>query len=163
MIDAHAGGIGGLALTINYLTKSPQSLSNIGECFKGSSEISSEDVLVLVSGTSSCFMASSQKANFISGIWGPYYSAMVPGLFLNEAGQSACGKLIEHVIESHPAYSELKGTDVFAKLDAVLNELCRVEGLEKSCLSRLTKDIHIYPDFHGNRSPFADPCMKGIY
>lgn len=26
----------------------------------------------------------------------------------------------------------------------------------------LTKDFHVYPDFHGNRSPIADPSIKGM-
>lgn len=30
----------------------------------------------------------------MEGVWGPYYSAMVPGLWLNEGGQSATGKLV---------------------------------------------------------------------
>lgn len=40
---------------------------------------------------------------YVSGVWGPYYSAMVPGLWLNEGGQSATGKLLDHVIDTHPA------------------------------------------------------------
>lgn len=28
--------------------------------------------------------------------------------------------------------------------------------------SFLTQDIHIYPDFHGNRSPLADSSFKGM-
>ena len=31
---------------------------------------------------------------FVKGVWGPYFSAMVPGLWLNEGGQSATGKLV---------------------------------------------------------------------
>jgi ribulose kinase len=29
-------------------------------------------------------------------------------------------------------------------------------------LSALTQDIHVLPDFHGNRSPMADPKSKGV-
>jgi ribulose kinase len=31
-----------------------------------------------------------------------------------------------------------------------------------SDVSLLTKDFHMWPDFHGNRSPLADPTMKGM-
>lgn len=26
----------------------------------------------------------------------------------------------------------------------------------------LTVDLHVWPDFHGNRSPLADPTLKGM-
>jgi len=29
-------------------------------------------------------------------------------------------------------------------------------------VSYLTKDMHVWPDFHGNRSPLADPTLKGM-
>lgn len=34
----------------------------------------------------------------MDGVWGPYYSAMVPDLWLNEGGQSATGKLVRAVL-----------------------------------------------------------------
>lgn len=55
-------------------------------------------------------MAVSENRLKISGVWGPYYSAMVPGLWLNEAGQSATGKLLDFLIETHPAFKEMKET-----------------------------------------------------
>lgn len=29
-------------------------------------------------------------------------------------------------------------------------------------VSFLTKDLHVWPDFHGNRSPLADPSLQGM-
>lgn len=31
-----------------------------------------------------------------------------------------------------------------------------------SSVSTLTNDIHVWPDFHGNRSPLADPSLLGM-
>ena len=53
-------------------------------------------------------MSVSEQPRFVPGVWGPYFGAMLPGLWLNEAGQSATGALIDHVIASHPAVAELK-------------------------------------------------------
>lgn len=62
----------------------------------------------LICGTSTCHMVVSKNKIFVDGIWGPYYSAMVPNLWLNEGGQSATGKLLDHIIDSHPASSSIK-------------------------------------------------------
>ena len=160
MIDAHAGGIGGLALTLSYLETNKN--------FFVDKKIQIEEVLVLVSGTSSCFMASSTKEKFIDGIWGPYYEAMVPGMWLTEAGQSASGKLIDHLIHNHPAYNELNEktrkenfSSIYDTLESILNDLANENGLQFESMSQLTSNLHIYPDFHGNRSPLADPRLLG--
>lgn len=41
-----------------------------------------------------CVLQVSQKPLFVSGVWGPYLSVMVPDLWLNEGGQSATGQLV---------------------------------------------------------------------
>jgi len=52
-------------------------------------------------------MCLSTEPKFIKGVWGPYFGAIIDDYWLNEAGQSATGKLIDHIIESHPAYETL--------------------------------------------------------
>lgn len=48
-------------------------------------------------------MIVNEKKLFVSGVWGPYFSAMIPGMWLSEGGQSATGKLLDHIIDTHPA------------------------------------------------------------
>lgn len=45
-------------------------------------------------------------------------------------------------------------------LRGLLAEMARQQKLHD--VSLLTKDFHVWPDFHGNRSPLADPTMKGM-
>lgn len=147
IIDAHAGGLGLLGAGASSL--SPDVL---------------ETRLALIGGTSTCHMAVSAEPKFIEGIWGPYYSAMVPGLWLTEGGQSATGALIDHVIDGHARGAELraearaKGTSAYALLDARLDALAHGTSFPAA----LTRDLHVDPDFHGNRSPRADPTLRGM-
>jgi len=62
--------------------------------------------LAYIMGTSACIMATTSAPRFVPGVWGPYYSGMVPGFWLNEGGQSAAGAAIDHLVKSHPAYGE---------------------------------------------------------
>lgn len=60
IIDAHAGGLGVFGLA----------KGRFNEAF------------ALIGGTSSCHMAVSRRPRFVHGVWGPYYSAMIPGWWL---------------------------------------------------------------------------------
>ncbi|MET0594141.1 MAG: FGGY-family carbohydrate kinase, partial [Polyangiaceae bacterium] len=151
IIDAHAGGLGLLGVPLDG---------------QAPAETTLEQRIALIGGTSSCHMAVSRDPKFIGGIWGPYWSAMVPGMWLTEGGQSATGALIDHTIDVHARGKELreeairKGTTPYALLNERLADLEKREGARFA--GELARDLHVLPDHHGNRSPRADPTLRGM-
>jgi len=90
----------------------------------------------------------------------------IPGLWLLEGGQSSTGSLIDHVIFSHAGAAALveraknENTSVYSLLNNIVKSLQRRYGLPY--LALLTQNLHMLPDFHGNRSPRADPQAVGV-
>jgi FGGY-family pentulose kinase len=148
-IDAHAGGIGVIGAAIGDTRPDAAALLHR---------------LALVGGTSSCHMAVSVEPRFVPGVWGPYYAAMVPGLWLNEGGQSATGSLIDHMVMTHAAYpavleqARVAGETIYQRLNAMLETLAASVAFPAA----LTEGLHVMPDFHGNRSPRADATLRGM-
>jgi D-ribulokinase len=147
LIDAHAGGVG----TIGGRGKSGEA---VDVCRR----------LAYIMGTSACIMATTREPCFVPGVWGPYHSGMVPGFWLNEGGQSAAGAAIDHLVRSHPAYDEAvaaahaAGVEVLEFLERRI--VSRVAGPGEAAL--YARDIHVLPEFLGNRSPFADPDARAV-
>jgi FGGY-family pentulose kinase len=134
LIDAHAGALGALG-----------------------GEIAGADLdrrIAMIAGTSSCHMALSSAPRFVPGVWGPYFGAVAPGLWLNEGGQSASGALLDHLLDWTAEGRALgrRGHEVMLRRIA---ELRAAEGMA------FARDLHVLPDFHGNRSPLADPTPRG--
>ncbi|XP_012150271.2 FGGY carbohydrate kinase domain-containing protein isoform X1 [Megachile rotundata] len=147
LIDAHAGGLGMIGCSVPGVPVNLQTR------------------LALICGTSTCHMIVNEKKLFVNGVWGPYFSAMIPGLWLNEGGQSATGKLLDHIIDTHPATPGiLKSLSGNKHIQQYLSELLQTMADQRNLknVSYLTKDLHVWPDFHGNRSPLADPALKGM-
>ncbi|RWO60117.1 FGGY-family carbohydrate kinase [Mesorhizobium sp.] len=111
--------------------------------------------LALIAGTSSCVMAMSPDPQPFAGVWGPYYGAALPRLWLSEGGQSATGALLDHIIRWHGAGGEPDAA-MHAKIAGRVAELRATEG------DNLAARLHVLPDFHGNRSPLADPHAVGV-
>ncbi|CAA6671062.1 unnamed protein product [Spirodela intermedia] len=152
LIDAHAGGVGVLESV-----PASETLAN------GLSDMSSHGTSLW---TSTCHMAVSLDKIFIPGVWGPYWSAMIPEYWLTEGGQSATGALLDHIVENHLAspllanHAASQGTSIYDLLNKILHSMAKDQNA--LFLSMLTEDIHVLPDFHGNRSPMADPKAKGM-
>jgi FGGY-family pentulose kinase len=149
IIDAHAGGVGTIGAALDGAPITPEAL---------------ESRLSLIGGTSSCHMAVAREERFVPGVWGPYYSAMIPGMWLAEGGQSATGALVDHVVFSHArgaaldADAKARGTTAYALLNERLGALAH----EAPFPAALTRELHVLPDHHGNRSPRADPTLRGM-
>jgi FGGY-family pentulose kinase len=109
----------------------------------------------LIGGTSSCLICFSPTPNFGRSLWGPFRDAVFPGQWLVEAGQSATGGLLNHLIRVHSAGGE-------PTTERHQEVIARVQALRAAEGDRFADQINILPDFHGNRSPFADPTLKGV-
>lgn len=143
IIDAHAGGIGAIGAPLNRNRK-----------------LKPENVLSLIAGTSSCHMVVSKNPVFVPGVWGPYFSAMIPGMWLTEGGESATGSLIDFVLQTNSLYDKLnktaqsKGQILSEYLNDHLDILLKKDKF-------LTRNMNVLPYFHGNRSPRANPHARG--
>ena len=111
--------------------------------------------LALIAGTSSCVMALSGEPRPFPGCWGPYFGAALPGRWLTEGGQSATGALLDHLISWHRQGGD-PTVEMHRRIAARVVELKAQEGPD------LAPRLHVVPDFHGNRSPFADPYALGV-
>ena len=145
LIDAHAGGIG-----------------TVGGRKRDGAAADPRRRLGYIMGTSACIMATTESPVFVPGIWGPYYAAMAPGLWLNEGGQTTAGAGIDHIVRAHPAYAAASnaasesGLSILDYLEVRI--VARAGGLSRAAL--IARDLHVLPDFLGNRSPFADPEVR---
>ncbi|KKC32146.1 FGGY-family carbohydrate kinase [Devosia psychrophila] len=136
LIDAHAGALGVLGAFTHDVNTIDRHLA-------------------LIAGTSSCVMALSAEDRPTNGVWGPYFGAVLPGVWLNEGGQSATGALLDHIIRWHGAGGE-PSTDMHHRIATRIMKLRQAEGLA------LANRLHVLPDFHGNRSPLGDPFALGV-
>jgi D-ribulokinase len=147
LIDAHAGGIG-----------------TVGGRSADGEVVNIPERLAYIMGTSACIMASTAEPSFVPGVWGPYFSGMVPGLWLNEGGQSAAGAGIDHLVQSHPAHARAETAAQAAgqSLLKFLEQRALARFAEAGEAALLARDVHVLPEFLGNRSPHADPDARAM-
>lgn len=131
MIDAYAGALGTLGRS---LTDAPQRR------------------LAVIGGTSTCHIGAQPERREVPGVWGPYPGALGDGFAANEGGQSITGALLDHIVALFAAGGEF-GEDPHGALSELL-----LEQLESGDPA---PDVHVLADFIGNRSPLADPNIRG--
>lgn len=154
VIDAYAGWIGTVAAQVDVPGQKTTSGNLDSSCGR----------LAAVAGTSTCHIAMTKEPCFVKGVWGPYKDVMARGYWLAEGGQSCTGALLAHVLANHPAnqalttQAEASNLSRFDYLNLTLENL--VLTTKSRSVVSLAKHWFFYGDFHGNRSPIADPNMR---
>ncbi len=140
LIDAHAGGLGTVGAEGSDATQN----------------------MAYVFGTSSCTMTTTREPVFVPGVWGPYYSAMVPDTWLNEGGQSSAGAAIDHLLTLHPAHGQAAALAKAEGLPLPVWLANRAMAANLSDAVLRLDGLHVVPEFLGNRAPFADPHARAL-
>src|SRR5690606_20923682 len=111
--------------------------------------------VALIGGTSSCIVSLSADPKPGRSLWGPYYEAVLPGHWLVEGGQSATGALLDHIVRMHASGGE-PTPELHGRIIARVQKLRAEQGGDPAA------SLHVLPDFHGSRSPLADPLATGV-
>ncbi|KAI1376126.1 Nup93/Nic96-domain-containing protein [Hypoxylon crocopeplum] len=159
VIDAYAGWVGTVGAKVDTEYGHADESAPANDLAQASTR------LAAVAGTSTCHLAMSEKPVFVNGVWGPYRDVLLPDYWLAEGGQSATGELLRHVLETHPAHKEVlplaeaMHMNIYDYMNGHLRELA--EKSHTPTVSYLGRHFFFYGDLWGNRSPIADPNMKG--
>lgn len=131
IIDAHAGALGTIGLFADDRIDAR---------------------LALIAGTSNCHIGLSSERCVVPGVWGPYGGAVLNGSWCTEGGQSVTGALLDQIIAlmGHGHVGENPHAELSARIKAQADRDPNFAG-----------EIEVWPDFLGNRAPFADPDMRG--
>jgi ribulose kinase len=100
-------------------------------------------------------MTMSRRPLALPGFWGPYSGPTLPGIWMTEGGQSATGALLDHIVRVHGA-----GGEPTAERHRAI--AARVAVLRAAEGENFAARLHVLPDFHGNRSPLAEPAALGV-
>jgi len=99
---------------------------------------SGESRIAVIAGTSNCHMMVIDDCSFVPGVWGPYKHAVTENTYLLEGGQTSAGSTMDWIVKTvgktFADFAEIKDKEL---------------------------DILVIPDFHGNRSPLANPNIRG--
>lgn len=127
---------------------------------------SKKNTLFIVAGTSTCYLYMKDTTNgnipetqSIKGIWGPFTGIIDDAHHVYEAGSSCSGKLLQHLFDLHKASTKPVEEEIMA-IEAYLTS--RESENNKSYHWNI-RHIFYYGDLDGNRTPFGDPEMRGMF
>ncbi|MDR1481171.1 MAG: hypothetical protein LBI74_00925 [Synergistaceae bacterium] len=121
-VDAHVCGIG------------------LGVCRPGDTGV--------VMGSSFVQLALTESARFHDGIWGPYKSAVVPGLYCLEGGQVSAASITEWFVREF----NVDGENPYSVMAA-----------EAGAIPSGSEGLVMLDFFQGNRTPYKNASARGVF
>lgn len=111
--------------------------------------------LALITGTSHLLLGLSDKEVHFPGMWGSYLDVITPGRHMIEGGQISTGAIVswfkKNFCANIEAEAEKQGRTVYDLLN---------EGAEKLPIG--AEGLLVLDYFQGNRTPYADPDVRGM-
>jgi ribulose kinase len=101
--------------------------------------------MAIIIGSSSCHLTLTPMPRFISGIWGPFESAILPDYWLIETGQPSTGSIIAWY------------KNQMARSDESLEDLMR----EAEKIPAGAEDLILIDSWQGNRAPYNESFARG--
>ncbi|XP_076267042.1 FGGY carbohydrate kinase domain-containing protein-like [Rhynchophorus ferrugineus] len=153
----------GLPVAISMLDQYASGLGLIGCKVEGIDEDITKRLCIAIGALGSSHFVLSHNPVFVKGVWGPFKGVIYPEMWLNQGGQTTSMGLVEYVVDKHPATSTITKRIGKMRIHKYLNKLLKVKAQQRNLkfISYLTRDLHVLPDFNGNRSPLADPLVRG--
>jgi FGGY-family pentulose kinase len=102
----------------------------------------------MIMGTSFVYLALSETPVYSNGIWGPYFDAVIPGLYCLEGGQVSAGSITKWFLNEF----SIKGEEPY---------LLMAEEAKNVPIG--SKGVITLDFFQGNRTPYKDPNAKGVF
>ncbi|KAI8892483.1 FGGY carbohydrate kinase domain-containing protein-like protein [Globomyces pollinis-pini] len=152
--------LAGLAVGGSVIDAYAGAIATFGEVGANMKELSTK--MAIICGTSSCHIVMEDSSHFTKGVWGPYPDVILQDFYCLEGGQTLTGKAIEIFLNHHPSYESFKSKcsakqlDVFEELNKLVLKLN-----DHHHPALMTRNVHVLPDCHGNRSPISDSTIRG--
>src|SRR5947209_1707834 len=105
--------------------------------------------LALITGTSTCQLVQSPQAVFDRGLWGPFESAVIPGDWTLETGQSSTGGTVRWMLDLLGGTLPI-GEGRYEVADAAASAVPRGAG-----------GLTVLDFWQGSRTPIKDPAARG--
>ena len=112
--------------------------------------------LALITGSSQLHIGLSDKELHVKGLFGSYPDAIIPGIWVVEAGQISTGSIMKWFT------TNFINADIKARAEKQGSSLYKIMNEEAAVLPPGSEGLVILEHWQGNRTPWVDPSSRGV-